>query len=189
GTNEVFFISLGLATRIKRKISIERRMVFLEANYDFISPEQTGRISTDIGFYSDIYALGIIFYWIFVNQLPFESKVGVAKIHAHIALTPKHPSEFAKIPTVLSDLIMKMMEKDVQSRYHSAQGVLYDLEMILYSVQQELDIEGFLLGTQDFSGLLLFTDQLYAREKQIKQLRDAFSIITQNQKKLVYVSG
>jgi|GEM_PF-1283909 len=188
-TNKAFFISLGLATRIKRKIGIERRLIFFEADYDFIAPEQTGRISADIGFYSDIYALGIIFYWIFAKQLPFESKEGAAKIHAHIALTPKNPSEFSKIPRVLSDLIMKMIEKDVQNRYHSAKGVLYDLEMILYALEKNLDIEGFLLGTQDSSGLLLFTDQLYARDKQIKLLKEAFTRTTENEKGLVYVYG
>ncbi|MEB2775125.1 adenylate/guanylate cyclase domain-containing protein [Algoriphagus sp. D3-2-R+10] len=188
-TNEVFFISLGLATQIKRKIGIERRLVFFEADYDFIAPEQTGRISTDIGFYSDIYALGIIFYWIFTKHLPFESKEGASKIHAHIALTPKHPSEMAEIPQVLSEMIMKMIEKDVQYRYHSAQGVLYDLEMILYAIQKDLDIEGFLLGTQDLSGVLMFSDQLYARDKQIKQLRDAFAKVSNNGKNLVYVYG
>lgn len=188
-TNTIFFISLGLATRIKRKIGIERRLVFFEADYDFIAPEQTGRISADIGFYTDIYALGIIFYWIFTKQLPFESKEGAAKIHAHIALTPKQPIELSKIPQVLSDLIMKMIEKDVQNRYHSTQGVLYDLDMILYSIQKDLDIDGFLLGTQDSSGLLMFSDQLYARDKQIKQLKEAFSRTVENEKSLIYVLG
>ncbi|PZX61159.1 putative ATPase [Algoriphagus ratkowskyi] len=188
-TSQVFFISLGLATRIKRKIGIEKRLVFFEADYDFIAPEQTGRISADIGFYTDIYALGIIFYWIFAKQVPFESKEGAAKIHAHIALTPKQPIELSKIPQVLSDLIMKMIEKDVQNRYHSTQGVLYDLEMILYSIQKELDIDGFLLGTQDSSGLLMFSDQLYAREKQIKALREAFSRTVEGEKNLLYVLG
>ncbi|REG83454.1 adenylate/guanylate cyclase domain-containing protein [Algoriphagus antarcticus] len=188
-SDKVFFISLGLATRIKRKIGNERRLIFFEADYDFIAPEQTGRISTDIGFYTDIYSLGIIFYWIFAKQLPFESKEGAAKIHAHIALTPKHPSELSKIPEVLSDLVMKMIEKDVQNRYHSAKGVMYDLEMILYSLEKELDIDGFLLGTQDSSGLLTFSDQLYARDRQIKQLREAFSRTLANEKSLVYVYG
>lgn len=188
-TEEVFFISLGLATRMKRKIGLERHLVFLEADYDFIAPEQTGRISTEIGFYSDIYSLGIIFYWVFANQLPFESKERAAKIHAHIAITPKRLSEFLDIPPVLSDLIMKMIEKDIQFRYHSAQGVLYDLQMILEALQHDFDIQGFLLGTQDSSGKLLFSDQLYARDKQIKQLMDAFSKASQNEKSLVYVFG
>ena len=121
--------------------------------------------------------------------MPFASQESAAKIHAHIALTPKSPSEFSKIPRVLSDLIMKMIEKDVQNRYHSAKGVLYDLEMILYALQKELDIEGFLLGTQDSSGMLMFSDQLYARDSQIKQLKEAFSRTAENQKNLVYVCG
>jgi len=188
-SKEVIFISLGLATRIQRKIGIERRLIFLEADYDFISPEQTGRISADIGYYTDIYAVGIIFYWVFTNQLPFGSKEGAAKIHAHIALTPKAPAEISDIPQILSDLIMKMIEKDVKNRYQSAKGVFQDLEMILEACRNDDDISGFLLGTFDSSGLLRFSDQLYGREPQIAEIKEAFSKISQNENNLLLVAG
>jgi serine/threonine protein kinase len=109
-------------------------LIFSEANYDFIAPEQTGRISTDIGYYTDIYSLGVVFYWLFTGKLPFGSKEGLSKIHSHIALTPEKPSEIVSMPRIVSDLIMKMLEKDIQSRYHSAVGVLFDLEQILNSL-------------------------------------------------------
>lgn len=188
-TGQIFFISLGLGTRIKRKIGLERHLVFMEADYDFIAPEQTGRISTEIGFYTDIYSLGIIFYWIFAKKVPFETKERAAKIHAHIALTPKRLLDVVEVSPVLSDLIMKMIEKDVQFRYQSTQGVLFDLEMVLEAEVHNFDVNGFLLGTQDSSGKLLFSDQLYAREVQIKQLMDAFARASEGEKGLVYVSG
>jgi len=188
-SKKVFFISLGLATRIQRKIGIERRLIFLEADYDFIAPEQTGRISADIGYYTDIYALGIVFYWVFTNQLPFGTKEGPSKIHAHIALTPKTPAEIAGVPQILSDLIMKMIEKDVDNRYQSTQGVLHDLELISESILKGDDISSFLLGTVDSSGLLRFSDQLFGRDHQIKQLELAFSRISQSEKKMILVGG
>lgn len=189
GTNKIFFISLGLATRIQRKIGVQSRLIFSEADYDFIAPEQTGRISTDIGYYTDIYSLGVVFYWLFTEKLPFESKEGPSKIHAHIALTPRSPGDIASIPKIISDLILKMLEKDVQYRYHSAAGVSFDLELILNALQRKGVATGFELGTSDTSGVLRFSDELYGREKQIIQLKEAFQRILEDEKILMLVYG
>ncbi len=189
GTNKIFFISLGLATHIQRKIGVQSRLIFAEADYDFIAPEQTGRISTDIGYYTDIYSLGVVFYWLFTEKLPFESKEGPSKIHAHIALTPRSPGDISAIPKIISDLILKMLKKDVQSRYHSATGVSFDLELILNSLQRKGVAGGFELGTNDTSGVLRFTDELYGREKQITQLKEAFQRVLEDEKILMLVFG
>ncbi|MCL6259022.1 AAA family ATPase [Aquiflexum sp. TKW24L] len=189
GTNKIYFISLGLATRIQRKIGVQSRLIFAEADYDFIAPEQTGRISTDIGYYTDIYSLGVVFYWLFTEKLPFESKEGLSKIHAHIALTPISPAEINAIPTIISDLILKMLEKDVQLRYHSAKGVSYDLELILNSLQRKGKATTFELGTNDSSGILRFSDELYGRENQVRQLNETFQRVMEDEKILMLVYG
>lgn len=189
GTNRIFFISLGLATHIQRKMGVQSRLIFSEADNDFIAPEQTGRISTAIGYYTDIYSLGVIFYWLFTDTLPFESKVGPSKIHAHIALTPQNPIDIADLPKIISDLILKMLEKDVQSRYHSAAGVSFDLELILNSFQRKGIAVAFELGTNDTSGVLRFSDELYGREKPIRELKEAFQRILEDEKVLTLVFG
>lgn len=189
GTNKIFFISLGLATRIQRKIGVQSRLIFSDANYDFIAPEQTGRISTDIGYYTDIYSLGVVFYWLFTSKLPFGSKEGSSKIHAHIALTPRSPADLVDIPKIISDLILKMLEKDIQTRYQSTTGVLYDLELILNGLQRKGIAANFDLGTNDSSGVLRFSDELYGREKQILQLKDAFQRVLEDEKILMLVFG
>lgn len=188
-TNEIFFISLGLATRIQRKIGVQSRLIFAEADYDFIAPEQTGRISTDIGYYTDIYSLGAVFYWFFTGKMPFESKEGSSKIHAHIALSPRNPSEISSTPKIIADLILKMLEKDVQLRYYSAAGVAFDLDLILNALQTKGEADGFELGANDASGVLRFTGELYGREKQIEQLLGAFHRISADEKILMLVFG
>lgn len=188
-TKEIFFISLGLATRIQKKIGVQNRLNLSEADYDYIAPEQTGRISTDIGYYTDIYSLGVVFYWLFTEKLPFESKEGSSKIHAHIALTPRSPGDISTTPKIISDLILKMLEKDVQARYHSATGVSFDLEFILNSILTKGVSDVFELGTNDTSGVLRFSDELYGREIQITQLFDAFHRILVDEKILMLVFG
>lgn len=188
-TGQLFFISLGLATRILKKITVQTTLVLTEADPDFIAPEQTGRISSDIGFYSDIYSLGVIFYRLFTKILPFESKEGAAKIHAHIALTPPPPHIISETPRAVSEVIMKMLAKDVRARYQSAQGVLHDLLFITDALEQKGRVDLFELGTNDSSGVVRFTDHLYGREEQLSKLRGAFQRVVENEKILLLVYG
>jgi serine/threonine protein kinase len=126
---------------------------------------------------------------LFTSKLPFGSKEGSSKIHAHIALTPRSPSDMVDIPKIISDLILKMLEKDIQTRYQSATGVLYDLELILNGLQRKGIAPSFELGTNDSSGVLRFSDELYGREKQIVQLKDAFQRVLEDEKILMLVFG
>lgn len=189
GTHRIYFISLGMACKIKGKIGLQHRITFSEADQDYIAPEQTGRIGASIGFYTDIYSLGAVFYWLFAGQSPFESKEGAAKIHAHIALTPRSPAENVDIPLVLADIILKMLEKDLQNRYHSAIGVAHDLEEVMHEIESGGVVKKFELGTNDASGVLRTTDQLFGREVQINQLLQSFHRVIEGEKILTLVYG
>lgn len=188
-TGNVYFISLGLATRIQKKITEQNRLIFSEADLDFIAPEQTGRINTDIGYYTDIYSLGVVFYWVFTGIFPFEHKAGSSKIHAHIAISPTSPSEISDCPKAISKLIMKMLEKDIQNRYHSSAGVLFDLDVIANALQQNGNTEHIELGTNDSSGVLRFSNQLYGRDSQIAKLKEALQQVLEFQKTFLLVFG
>jgi predicted ATPase/class 3 adenylate cyclase len=188
-THRIYFISLGMAAKIRGKIGLQHRLTFPEADQDYIAPEQTGRIGASIGFYTDIYSLGAVFYWLFTGFSPFESKEGAAKIHAHIALTPRNPAETVDIPLALADIILKMLEKDLQNRYHSAIGVLHDLEEVLHQLESSGVAEKFELGTNDASGVLRTTDQLFGREVQINQLLQSFHRVMEGEKILTLVYG
>jgi len=54
-TEGIYFISLGLAKRLQSKIVDQDKLLFTQADQDYIAPEQTGRISTDVSYSSDIY--------------------------------------------------------------------------------------------------------------------------------------
>ena len=98
----------------------------------YISPEQLTGVPTDIR--SDIYSLGATFYHFVTGRFPYVAKTGdeIARMHIECALQP--PKEVNKaLPDELNRIIVKMMEKDIQKRYQSADELIADLDAYLRS--------------------------------------------------------
>ena len=110
-----------------------QRWILLEGSIHYISPEQTGRMNRPIDYRSDFYSLGITFYELLTGKTPFESSDTLDVIHSHIAKSPTSPFQRAityypdkeKVLTKLSDLILRLLAKDPEKRYQSANGIAY----------------------------------------------------------------
>ena len=59
----------------------------------YMSPEQTGRMNRSLDYRTDFYCLGVTFYELLTNQLPFESLEALELVHCHIAKQPTPPHE------------------------------------------------------------------------------------------------
>jgi serine/threonine protein kinase len=121
---------LRKATRIhkKEKTDLYEKADLLELQY--ISPEQTGRISQLTDNRSDLYSLGVIFYEMLTGQLPFQSADPVEIIHALLASPIIEPVLVnPSIPRVLNEIVTKLIAKSPEERYQSCEGLLYDLEL------------------------------------------------------------
>jgi serine/threonine protein kinase len=104
----------------------------LEGTLDYISPEQTGRMNRLIDGRSDLYSLGVSFYEVLAGQLPFQSKDPMEIVHSHIAKKPIPVEQVnVNIPTVLSDIVQKLLAKNAEDRYQSAFGLEKDLKECL----------------------------------------------------------
>jgi serine/threonine protein kinase len=67
---------------------------------------------------SDIYSLGITFYLMFTERVPFPVDNLQMLYHCHIKVVPDHPTWVnKKCPPALGDIIMKMIEKKAENRY------------------------------------------------------------------------
>ena len=98
----------------------------------YISPEQLTGVPTDIR--SDIYSLGATFYHFVTGRFPYVADTGdqIARMHLECALQP--PREVnPKLPEALNRIIIKMMEKDINKRYQSAEALIEDLDAYLRS--------------------------------------------------------
>jgi predicted ATPase/signal transduction histidine kinase/CheY-like chemotaxis protein len=141
----------------------------------YLSPEQTGRMNCGVDYRSDLYSLGIVFYRLLANTLPFDAKDPLGWIHAHIATraVPLHERDSA-IPAAVSAIVERLMDKDRERRYQSAAGLLADLRRCAELLAETGTIPEFELGQTDRSDRFHIPDRLYGRDEQIEVLLGAF---------------
>ena len=85
---------------------------FIKHTLDYTSPEQTGRINHRVGFSSDLYSLGVVFFEMLTYLLSFTSDAHLELIHSHLAVeAPEVHKLNPDVPVVLSKIIRQI---DVQ---------------------------------------------------------------------------
>lgn len=154
----------------------------------YIPPEGTGRVNRGVDYRADFYSLGVVFYEVpspaakgipndelFVGYLPFRSTDPLDMIYQHITKTPTPPHKInPMIPCPVSDVIMKLMAKNAEERYQSAEAIQADLRFIQERYGKNLSLDGFILGHTDNNSRFLIPEKLYGREKELAQLTSAF---------------
>jgi hypothetical protein len=181
----------GIASRLSRERQPPGPPESIAGTFAYMAPEQTGRMNRSLDMRSDLYALGVTFYEMLTGRLPFSASDSMEWVHAHIALQAKPPRERVRtIPKTLSDMIMKLLEKNAEERYQTARGVQADLEICMAAWQAHADIEPFELGTHDIPDRLLIPERLYGRQREVAKLLAAFDrVVSSGKPELVLVSG
>jgi predicted ATPase/serine phosphatase RsbU (regulator of sigma subunit) len=188
--SQVKIIDFGISSRLPRESLTFKNPTQLEGTLVYISPEQTGRMNRAVDYRTDLYSLGVTFYELLTQKLPFESLDPLELVHCHIAKTPIHPCEInADVPPILSRIVMKLMAKNVEDRYQSAFGLKIDLEKCLENIEGLGNLGGFVfdLAQYDVSGRFQIPQKLYGREKEIDILLHAFERVAnaKNQDKVI----
>ncbi|MBD1889172.1 AAA family ATPase [Coleofasciculus sp. FACHB-SPT9] len=189
-TGELKIIDFGLSTVLSRENTALKSPNVLEGTLAYISPEQTGRMNRAIDYRTDFYSLGVTFYKILTNQLPFDAIDAMELVHCHIAKQPIPPHIInPEIPLVVSELVMKLLAKTAEERYQNALGIRDDLVICLRQLETDGKIEDFVLGEQDISNKFQIPQKLYGRSTQIETLLAAFERITHGTSQLMLVAG
>lgn len=186
----VYLIDFGIASKFTLRQPNLGNPEKLEGTLHYISPEQTGRMNRSVDYRTDLYALGATFYELLTGQVPFEEKEAIDLVHAHLAKKPQNPTELNEnIPPQISEIILKLLEKNPEDRYQSALGLAKDLEKLWTYLESSNPIPAFALGQEDFSGKLQIPEKLYGREKERKVILDAFERVKLGVVELTLVAG
>ena len=186
---QIKLIDFGLASRLEGKTQTISNPNLLEGTLAYMSPEQTGRMNRAIDYRTDFYSLGVTFYEMLTNQLPFTTTDPMELVYCHIAKQPVPPKEVAEIPQAVSDIVMKLLAKNAEDRYQSAAGLKFDLETCLQQLQTTGKIENFPIGQRDRGNQLLIPQKLYGRETEVQILLDAFGRVSLGATEMMLVSG
>ena len=183
-------IDFSIATKLSRETQTISNPGLLEGTLAYMSPEQTGRMNRSLDYRTDFYSLGVTFYEVLTNQLPFETLDMMELVHCHIAKKPSPPHKLKpEIPEAVSAIVMKLLAKNAEDRYQSALGLKSDLEQCLFQLQKYGRIEDFIPGMRDKSGQFLIPQKLYGREREVLCLMAAFDRVSAGPSELMLVSG
>jgi predicted ATPase/signal transduction histidine kinase/CheY-like chemotaxis protein len=188
--NQLKIIDFGLASRLPRETPTLKNPKQLEGTLAYISPEQTGRMNRSLDYRTDLYSLGVTFYELLTGKVPFEADTPLEIVHCHIAKTPTSVCDInPKVPPIISNIVMKLMSKNVEDRYQSAFGVKADLEECKLQFAKTAHIEIFQIAQNDFSGKLQTPQKLYGRENEVNTLLQAFERVSQGAGEMMLVAG
>ncbi|MEM7112439.1 MAG: AAA family ATPase [Chloroflexota bacterium] len=186
-TGQVKLIDFGIATKLSRETPTFHNPHVLEGTVAYISPEQTGRMNRAVDYRTDFYSLGVSFYKLLTGQLPFQSQDPLELIHSHIAQVPTPPHELnPQIPPALSALVLKLMAKNAEDRYQSAQGLQTDLIALQQAQNRDAHFE---LARNDIPSRFQLPQKLYGRFSEIDALLETFARVRQGKIEVMLVTG
>lgn len=99
----------------------------------YIAPEQAR--GKEVGPWSDIYALGLLFYEMFTSKRAVKADTIESAIMAHVSPEPLELEEINMVPHHVRPILFKMIEKKVAKRYQNAGELVRDLRKL-----REMDI-------------------------------------------------
>ena len=127
-------IDFGIA-KTSREGTHTRANIFL-GKPEYASPEQCGFLHVDqfIDPRSDLYSLGITFYYMLVGKNPFSSPTPQGYLVKHISQKPRPLTEQLPIyeqPELFDQLILRMLEPERDKRHASVGEFLAELDEVV----------------------------------------------------------
>ncbi|ARU58077.1 protein kinase/AAA ATPase/GAF sensor-containing signal transduction histidine kinase [Oleiphilus messinensis] len=189
-TGQLQVIDFGLASILSREQPAVDAPENLEGILAYISPEQTGRMNRTLDYRSDFYTLGVTLYELLCGHPPFKTNDALATIYAHMAVKPTPVTEInGRVPGMLSEIIDKLLNKNAESRYLSAQGLKADLQKCANTLRLLGSISPFQLALNDISDRLHIPQQLYGREEEYTRILHHFEAASRGQPRLLCIKG
>jgi len=97
----------------------------------YMSPEQCRGEHVDGS--TDIYALGVMLYYMLTGVQPFEGETKTEVLVKQLSVVPRPVVELApEVPQWLSEITMRMLEKDPKRRFANGSELLAELETHMF---------------------------------------------------------
>ena len=155
----------------------------------YMAPEQTGRTGRPVDQRADLYSLGALLYEMAVGRPPFEADDLLDLMHDHLVRVPASPAALRpELPPMLSDIVMLLLDKEPDRRYHTAEGLAQDLERVLAALRRA-ETAPFPLRQQDFARRLLPASRLIGRDRELAIMRQSLDHTIEGESGCLLVAG
>ena len=136
-------VDFGIAKILDEEIDEEgvtaqplTRLGLIFGTPQYMSPEQA--TGSEIDHRTDIYSAGVILYHMLAGKIPFDNEDPVALIRMQVTLDPPALSE---VPSILEEVVLKMMAKTRDERFPDARSARKALEDVHSQLAREQGLE------------------------------------------------
>ncbi|WP_203897447.1 diguanylate cyclase domain-containing protein [Virgisporangium aliadipatigenens] len=151
----------------------------------FLPPECTGRTGQPVDHRADLYGVGAVLFWLVAGRPPVEGDDELRLVRDILVRVPPPLTELAPdVPPALADIVARLLEKEPDRRYQSAEGLARDLAAV-----EERPGLRFRLGAWDFPPRLVAPSRPVGRDKEVAQLRSAFAQASEGAARAVLIAG
>ncbi|KAB8345845.1 hypothetical protein FH972_022900 [Carpinus fangiana] len=191
-TGDVKLISLGSGVRSFENGLTSAGWTMLSREYgvehkiQFIAPEQTGRLPAAADSRTDLYSLGILFWMMLAGEMPFEGETPLDMMQNVLSRrVPPVSSRRLDVPDALSNVIQKLVQKNIGARYFSAAGLKWDLQEI-QRLHEEGDcaaLDAFQVGSKDVNSFFTLPNVQVGRDKERDTILKVIDRVSRSQKR------
>jgi len=133
-------LDFGLARNIGEDSIRLTRLGTVLGTPAFMAPEQANDLPVDHR--CDLFSLGCVLYTMCTSTLPFAGRTTIGILASLANTSPTPPDKLnPNVPPILSDLIMKLLEKDPAQRISSAAEVIQVLNRLQVSAKADAVVE------------------------------------------------
>ncbi len=148
----------------------------------YMAPEQAQRLAVD--YRADLYALGVLLYEAATGTLPFTADGPVALALQHIGRDPAPPRSLnPDLPPPVEAVILRLLAKQPQARYPSAEALLADLARV------DGAVPAIAWQPKRMRADVVFQSPLVGREAEMSRLGVWLREAVAGQGRLVLISG
>lgn len=156
----------------------------------YMSPEQSRRTGSEPDARSDLYSLGVTFYWLLAGQLPFHATEPLEWVYRHVTQAATPPQRLnPAIPELVGDILLRLLAKNPADRYQSAQGLLQDLLEAQRQWEETGRILPFPLARSEMSARFRLHPRLFGRAAEAAVLEAGYDAARAGATRLVTLGG
>lgn len=156
----------------------------------YAAPEQMGILNRRVGPPSDLFSLGVTMFEALTGRLPLAAENETEFLHALATTAPPDLRDVRPgTRPALAAIIARLLRKDPDDRYQSAQGLLADLNVIDHLDQVLRSGRQVTLGANDRTMALDSDLPLVGREGELETLTRAFEASRRGQFAAVMIEG
>jgi serine phosphatase RsbU (regulator of sigma subunit) len=158
--------------------------------FQYCSPEQAKMLDRPVDARSDLYSLGCLLFEAGTGRLPFlENDVG-ALLTQHASVAPPRASDInPRIGPVLAAIIDRLLQKDPDDRYQSADSLRHDLQGLARLEEEAALGARVALGRHEQFGRRFGEVELVGRVEEKASLERVWNEVRANRTRSVQIEG